>query len=199
MARLVPLSLALLAACSQSDHAPSEGDPTASPATVRSPETGAGEQDDPRSRYTRLSACTLLRSTPEEAGFTEHECRGEGGYRFRLTESDLRQNIVVLTPGGGERSLELPVLANGAFSSVGDTIEWRGEAVGAVFAPRAMIVRHSVREDPDPAVPETAYLVVARLEPFPCVVARITPGPDQNRLAREAADRDRACLPAPAG
>jgi hypothetical protein len=191
----------LTAACSQADDAPAESEGVASPGPtvaagappVAAPRSVVAD-DGGRSRYTRLSDCRLLRSVPEEAGFTEHECRGEGDYRLRLTESDLRQNVVVVPPDGEERSLALPALANGAFSSVGDTIEWRGDAAGDSFTPDALIMRHSVMENPDPNVPETAYLVVARLGSSPCVVARIVPGPRQNRLAREAADRGGNCL-----
>jgi hypothetical protein len=88
----------------------------------------------------------------------------------------------------------LPLLAGGAFSSTGDTVEWRGDTPGGTFAPRALIVRQTVMEDPDPEVPEVSYLVVARLAPEPCVVARVRPGPDQNDRARQAADRGGACL-----
>lgn len=200
MLRTASLSLAALAAaCSPAGQASSDAESAASPtpAAVAEPApvpTATAVADDGRSRYTQLSDCTLLRAAPEEAGFSEHECRGEGGYRLRLTEADLRQNVVVLAPGGGERSLGLPALAGGAFASVGATIEWRGETVGDRFAPRALILRQSVMENPDPRVPEMSYLVVARLAPSSCVVARIRPGPDQNRLARETADRDTQCL-----
>jgi hypothetical protein len=156
--------------------------------------TATAVADDGRSRYTELSACTLLRAAPDEAGFSEHECRGEGGYRLRVTAADLRENVVVLAPGGGEHSLKLPALAHGAFGSVGATIEWRGETVGGRFSPHALILRQSVMENPDPRVPDTSYLVVARLASPSCVVARISPGPDQNRLARETADAGGTCL-----
>lgn len=195
MVRLAPLPLLLLAACSDTGQ-PAEGS-TASPAAVpvasAAPETAPTEADA-GFRYTRLADCTLTRSAPEEAGFFEHECAGEGGYRLRKSEADLRDNLVVLAPGSGEHDLGLPTLARGAFSSVGDTVEWRGESEGASFTPRALIVRQIVMEDPDPAVPEVSYLVVARLQPAACVVARIPPGPGQNQKARDAADGGGKCL-----
>lgn len=198
---LLPLA-ALAAACSPADD-PSEGESTAAPTpdamAGRSPSRAAASDDDGRSRYTRLTDCRLLRSAPEEAGFYEHECPGEGGYRLRLTEADLRDNVVVRGPGGREGDLALPVLADGAFSSVGETAEWRGDGAGDSFAPEALILRHTVMEDPDPAVPEVSYLVVARLGDAPCVVARIAPGPEQNRLARAAADGGGDCLGPAAG
>lgn len=186
MPRLAAILLAFVAvACSPARDAPAE-DEAVAPAVAR--------DDDGRSRYTSLVDCALIRSAPDEGGFFEHECPGEGGYRLRHVESDLRENIVVLSPGGGEHGLGLPALANGAFSSTGDTVEWRGEAKGERFVPRALIVRQSAMEDPDPAVPEVSYLVVAKLGEEPCVVARIAPGPDQNERARAAADAGGECL-----
>lgn len=181
--------IAILAACSDEPAPPAEATTSATPA-VATASPGLEE----RSRYTRLDGCTLTRSAPEEGGFFEHECPGEGGYRLRHVESDLRENLVVLAPGGGEHSLELPALAAGAFSSTGDRVEWRGDVGPDGFVPTALIVRQSAVEDPDPQVPEASYLVVARLTPSPCVVARVPPGPDQNVRAREVADRGYDCL-----
>lgn len=196
---ILSLLAALAASCSQAETQPA-GDPAAAQASASATEpralapTGSPDGEGAEYRYTQLSSCTLTQSVPEEAGFTEHECPGEGGYRLRLTESDLRQNVHVLAPAGGEHDLALPALADGTFSSVGGTIEWRGETAGGAFTPRALILRQSAMEDPNPGVPEASYLVVARLIPSPCVVARIAPGPNQNARARAAADRDGGCL-----
>jgi hypothetical protein len=184
---------ALVSACSQ-DAPPADDE--ASPAEAA--ERVETERPERQFRYTRLTDCTLTRSAPEEAGFFEHECPGEGGYRLRHVESDLRENLVVLPPGGGEHDLELPALAAGAFSSTGDTVEWRGETGTHGFAPTALIVRQSAVEDPDPDISEVSYLVVARLAPTPCVIARVPPGPDQNERARAAADEGGECLATPA-
>lgn len=180
--------LALVAACSQ------EQPPSSDEAGASTPPAVDEAQVQPRSRYTSLTQCDLVRSAPEEAGFFESECAGEGGYRLRRVQSDLRDNIVVLRPGGGEVSLGLPALASGAFSSVGDTAEWRGDAKMPGFVPRALIVRQSVMEDPDPAVAEVSYLIVAKLGEAPCVVARVAPAPRQNERAREIADAGAQCL-----
>jgi hypothetical protein len=185
-------AVALVVGCSRDEAATAEDAETDAPgATDRIAEPS---QEQAVFRYTSLADCTLIRSAPEEAGFFEHECPGEGGYRLRKTESDLRENIVLLVPGGGEYNLGLPALANGAFSSVGDSVEWRGETDRGSFAPHALIVRQSVMEDPDPAVPEVSYLVVTKLGARPCVVARIQPGPDQNERARRAVDFVGECL-----
>ena len=186
--------LLLVSACSEEVARPKTPDETAS----RTTEAAAAAEPKERSRYTRLTDCDLIRSAPEEGGFFEHECAGEGGYRLRHVESDLRENLVVLAPGGGEHSLELPALAAGAFSSTGDVVEWRGEPGASGFNPEALIVRQSAVENPDPQVPEVSYLVVARLAPTPCVIARVPPGPDQNARARGAADRGGPCLATPA-
>jgi hypothetical protein len=188
-------ALALLAAACSDSAAPPGRDETPS---LKDPSAAQPDRPEGRSRYTRLDECQLTRSAPEEAGFFEHECSGEGGYRLRHVEADLRENLIVLAPGGGEHSLELPALAAGAFSGTGDTAEWRGVPGAAGFAPSALIVRQSVVEDPDPKVPEISYLVVARLAPIPCVIARVPPGPDQNARARAVADESGACLATPA-
>lgn len=184
---------ALMSACSPA--APPAEDEAGPAASAERVETEPAER---QFRYTRLTGCTLTRSAPEEAGFFEHECPGEGGYRLRHVEADLRENLLVLAPGGGEHSLGLPALAAGAFSSTGDTVEWRGETSAGGFAPTALIVRQSAVEDPDPEVPEMSYLVVAKLAPTPCVIARVPPGPDQNERARAAADKGGDCLATPA-
>lgn len=183
--------LALLAACSGETAAPPASDDAASGPPPEAPAAAvAGE----RFRYTRLTGCTLTRSAPDEGGFFEHECPGEGGYRLRHVEADLREDLVALAPDGGEHDLGLTMLARGAFNSLGETVEWRGDTPAGGFAPTALIVRQTVMEDPDPNVPEVSYLVVARLAPRPCVVIRIPPGPGQNRRARQAADRGGECL-----
>lgn len=185
--------LALLAACSGETASPPASDDAAggpaAQAAVAAPEE--------RFRYTRLTGCTLTRSAPDEAGFFEHECPGEGGYRLRHVEADLREDLVVLAAGGAEHDLGLTMLARGAFNSLGETVEWRGDAPAGGFAPAALIVRQTVMEDPDPNVPEVSYLVVARLTPRPCVVGRVPPGPEQNQRARALADADRPCASAP--
>lgn len=189
MLRVPPALLLIgLAACSPSRD-PVPEDAPGVPAAVPSASAGPAVSY----RHSRLDGCRLLRSAPEEAGFFEHECPGEGGWRLRHVEADLRENLTLLPPDGGEHDLGLTALANGAFNSLGETVEWRGQA-GEALKPHALIVRQSVMEDPDPAVPEVSYLLAVRLAPTPCVVARIAPGPDQNEQARIAADRGGACL-----
>jgi hypothetical protein len=183
-----------LAACSP--EASGEDDaaapaPTPSAEAVEaaaSPGTGA-----PRAyRYTELEGCELLRENAEEGGFFERMCPGLGGYRLRLTESDLRQSLAVIGPDGTETGLDLGRIGGGGFSTLGSRVEWRGTAAGEGFAPDAFIVRFQVAEEPYPA-PETSYLLAIRLAPRPCVLGKIAPGPQQNERARRAADSSASC------
>ena len=88
------------------------------------------------SQYTRLDKCRLLERNEDEGGWSVQRCPGLGGYRLRLTEGDLRQNVVVELPGGGERSLALAeTTGSGGFSSLGAVVEWRGPRAGG-FPPR---------------------------------------------------------------
>ncbi len=179
-------ALAALAACSQ-EPAPA---PAESEMVAAEPAPAAGEPF----RYTSLAGCELLRSAPDEAGFYEHECPGEGGYRLRYTEADLREDLTVIAPGGGGRDRGLTALAGGAFNSLGETVEWRGSERDGRFVPVTLIVRQQVMEDPDPQAPEISYLAVVRLVPSACVIARIPPGGGQNEQARRLADAGGACL-----
>jgi len=192
MVRLLPVFalLVITAACSQEQPSPAEETATPSPAATvaERPPT-----PDPV-RYTSLEDCQLLRSAPEEAGFFEYECAGEGGWRLRHTESDLRENLVLIAPDGAEHDLGLVALAQGAFSDLGNKVEWRGSDEGGQFVPRSLILRQQVMEDPDPVKPERSYLIAVRLTPSPCVLARVIPGALQNERAREVADKQQVCL-----
>lgn len=187
--RLVPTLLfaAALSACSQ--EAAEEPPPT--PAATVSP--GPSASPGRAFRYTGVAECPVLESNPEEAGYYLSECPGEGGYKLRVSESDLRQTVAVIAPGGAETQLDLAAVTGGGFSTLGDRVEWRGEERDGAFAPDALIVRHDVVTNPE-GNETVSYLVAVRLAPAPCVVARITPGPEQNARARAAADTGGACL-----
>ncbi|WEK45276.1 MAG: hypothetical protein P0Y56_09530 [Candidatus Andeanibacterium colombiense] len=181
------LACALLAACSsgKKDEAPPTPSPSASPAPAPSP-----------SRiftYTSLENCPVLESNPDEAGYYLSECKGEGGYRLQVAESDLRQTVTVIAPGGAKTALDLSAVTGGGFSTLGKKVEWRGALKDGVFAPDALILRHAVVTDPE-GERTVSYLVAITLVPAPCPVARIDPGPQQNEQARVAADAAGACL-----
>jgi hypothetical protein len=196
--QLALVALAALAGCSQGDEPPAEPDsgetsqpaPSADPA---GPMAGAaGEEDGRAYRHTSLEDCEVVREELEEMPYVETRCPGPAGWALRVTDSDARNNLLVVAPADRETSLDLTRIGGGGFSSLGPTVEWRG-AAGADFAPDSLIVRYRVAEKPYPE-PETSYLLAIDLEPRPCVVARVAPGPAQNAIARDRADDPGACL-----
>ncbi len=162
---------------------PATGGSTATSVPV-TPEPGA------KSVFTSLDVtnCKLIERNVEEAGYSRHRCDGAAGYALELIESDLRQTMEVIRPGGKRESLDLSSLvAGGGFSSVGKTAEWRGSDPAM---PRTLTIRYGVNENPDPKVAPRSYLVVAKLASPACVVARVAPGPDQSGQARAISDAD---------
>lgn len=147
-------------------------------------------------QYTRTDKCRTLEVDAEEGGWSVQLCPGLAGYRLRVTEGDLRQNVVVLLPGRGERSLALAeATGSGGFSSVGPVVEWRGTGQGRGFRPDALILRYVVVEDAEHPERPTSYLLAVSLaNRRPCITAKIPPGPGQNERARAAADRPGRCL-----
>lgn len=140
------------------------------------------------SRYVSLepTSCKLLEENIDEGGYWRRRCSAPAGYALETSESDLRQDIVVIAPDGRRSELNLSsVVARGAFNSLGNVAEWRGPALGK---PRALIVRLSVAADADVGRSERSDLVVARLAPPACVVAVVPRGPGQNEKARAIAD-----------
>lgn len=140
------------------------------------------------SHYTSLepAACKLLEQSAEEGGYWRRRCTGSAGYVLETSESDLRQDVVIIAPHSRRSELNLSSLvAKGAFNSLGKTAEWRAPAQGQ---PRALIVRLNVASDPEARVPDISNLVVARLASPACVVAVVPPGPGQNERARAIAD-----------
>jgi hypothetical protein len=167
-------------------------DQAARPAAEAADE-GAGEvppavQPEQSSRYTSLdpASCEVLEENAEEGGYWRRRCAGAAGYALETSDSDLRQDITIITPDGRRSALDLSSLvAKGAFNSLGKTAEWRG---GGPRDPRALIVRLNVAADPEGKRPTISNLVVARLDKPSCVVAVIPRGPRQNEKARAVAD-----------
>ena len=147
-------------------------------------------------RYTRMDHCRTLERNEDEGGWSVQRCPGLAGYRLRRTEGDLRQNLVIELPGGGEADLRLgEVTGKGGFSSLGEMVEWRGRGSGARFRPDSLILRYVVVEDPDRPERPTSYLVAVRLAGRrSCVTALVAPGRTQNAQTRALADRERQCL-----
>ena len=181
------LALTLLAACSSGKKDEASPSPTPTPAASAAPAPGR------IFTYTGLEHCPVLESNPDEAGYSLSECQGEGGYKLQITESDLRQTVTVIAPGGVKTELDLGSVTGGGFSHLGPKAEWRGALKGGAFAPDALILRHAVVTDPE-GERSVSYLVAVRLAPVPCPIARIEPGPEQNERARAAADAGGTCL-----
>lgn len=142
--------------------------------------------------YTNLTGkqCKTLKQSNDEGGSYEGQCPGVAGYKLLVQEGDLRQNIVVITPAGKKKSLELWSVVGSGFSSLGNKAEWRLKGPGAKASPIALIIRYNVA-NPEDSTKSTSWLAVVRIGSDPaqiCVTETIAPGADQNVKAREAAD-----------
>ncbi|HET6979784.1 MAG TPA: hypothetical protein VFI24_25860 [Pyrinomonadaceae bacterium] len=145
-----------------------------------------------QSVYTPLGAkqCRTIKAArriPDD-GFSAR-CQGAAGYTLLVSEGDLRQNIVVVTPQGEEHSLDLWTTVSSGFSSVGPKAEWRLASQNGKLVPVALIIRYNVSEDPEKPDKITSYLAVAKITPTEiCVIQKISPGPKSNEDARRTAD-----------
>jgi hypothetical protein len=140
--------------------------------------------------------CRQIKSHEAGDDGFEARCRGVAGYSLLLSEGDLRQNIVVVTPKGVEHSLELWSVVSGGFSSVGPKVEWRL----AKATPVALIIRYNTSEDAEAPNKNTSHLAVAKITATEiCVTDKISPGPKANEDARRAADAaaTKPCIKAP--
>ena len=148
-----------------------------------------------QSVFTKLdpAKCRLLEENKEEGPYWLRRCLGAAGWQLDWSESDLRQGLTLIDANGRETELRLSdLVANGAFNSIGETIEWRGRDVAE---PEALIVRMSVANGVEPRKPDISRLAVVRLTRTPCLVAVVEPGPSQNERARAIADGTMpACL-----
>ena len=137
------------------------------------------------SQFTRLDdrACGK-ENILEETGDWDRRCKGAGGYQIEWSSGDLRENLKLIR-GGRETNLEIPTkVANGAFDSLGRTLEWRGPKGSA---PDVLVVRvHVVVNDEGKS--DGGRLAIVRLGTSPCIVAVVAPGARQNDKARAIAD-----------
>jgi len=194
-------SLAVVGACSSEEPAPWE-DARGEAVKVELDPPGPAVKADDRAlvpasvpgarqaaagQYTSIGppSCRLIEQNVDEGGYSRHACDGPSGYKLEISESDLRQDVVVIAPGGGRAELQLSsIVAKGAFNSLGKTAEWRGSGP----KPSALIVRLNVARGPEPVRPDISNLVVARLTGPACVVAVVPPRAGQNEVARQIAD-----------
>ena len=190
-------ALALIGACDTTAPTPGpDGNGDTSTVKLNPPRPAAKVQDpDPApqssqadaGRYTSIdpTSCRLIEQDNEEGGYSRHACDGLAGYKLEISDSDLRQDLVVIAPDGRRSGLDLSsIVAKGAFNSLGKTAEWRSAAA----EPTTLIVRLNVARGPEPTRPDISNLVVARLAPPVCVVAVVAPAADQNSRARRVAD-----------
>ena len=155
----------------------------------------------PRSVYTPLTegACRTV-SVDTETGDAAQTCPGTAGYTLRVHESDARQSVDVVAPGGAVFPLDYRGVITSGFSSVGPRAEWRVAGTGRRARPVALIVRVNASENPERPERTTSTLAVARVSASgACVTDRIAPSADTNAWARRAADHSagRPCLTAP--
>ena len=116
----------------------------------------------------------------EESGSVLFECKGYGGIKVYVAESDLRTFVGYGWNGRGEiaASQTFPV-----FNQVGDKIEWRLKD----GKPVATILRWKMQNEDH----KGEVLVVTQLEEGnQCWIARVSAGMNKNanELARQAAD-----------
>ena len=132
------------------------------------------------------ATCQLLEENVEEGGWSHRRCNALAGYTLELTDSDLRQDIIVIDPAQKRTELGLTeIVANGAFNALGKTAEWRGRDAAK---PETLIVRLGVAPAADGTQPDVSNLVVVKLQPTPCIVAIVAPGSGHNEKARSIAD-----------
>lgn len=194
-------AMAMVAACQQAAPPPEgnsmEANAAAAAAVVENTAVPVDAAPAPvvpgrTSQFTPLDSatCKLLEENKDEGPYWRRRCEGVGGYAVEWTESDLRQGLDVIAPGGRKTSLDLSSkVANGAFNQLGPRIEWRGPAGDG---PDSLIVRIGVARPEGGA--DRSLLAVARLSPTPCIVAVVKPGATQNADAQAKADTPGACL-----
>jgi hypothetical protein len=152
--------------------------------------------------YTSLerTQCRTLKTETTGAGDYAGRCPGTDGYFLTLLEGDLRQNLIVVTPGGTKHSLALWDVVSGGFSHVGVRAEWRTVTENGKRRPFALIVRYHVAEDADHPDRKTSYLIVTKITSDEiCVTDKIPAAADSNQTARNAADNSasKPCLKKP--
>jgi hypothetical protein len=141
--------------------------------------------------YTPLAEkqCKTIKGPDRETGDYEGRCPGAAGYTLLVTEGDLRQNVIVVTPKGAKHSLELWDVISGGFSSVGPRAEWRMAKQSNKLVPVALIIRYNANDDPESPNKQSSYLAVTKITATEiCVTDKINPGPKANEDARTAAD-----------
>jgi hypothetical protein len=152
-----------------------------------------------RSVYTSLDTrhCRSVKAPNADEDGVLARCPGKAGYSLLLSEGDLRQNLIVITPKGKEHSLELWDVISSGFSTVGPKVEWRLAPQSSKLSPVALIIRYNANEDAEHPNKLMSFLAVAKITPTEiCVTDKIAPGANANDDARRAADSaaNKPCL-----
>ena len=141
--------------------------------------------------YTPLAEkqCKTIKDPDPQTGDYKGRCRGAAGYTLIITEGDLRQNVIVVTPKGAKHSLDLWNVISGGFSTVGPKAEWRMARQNKKLVPVALIIRYNANDDPESPNKQSSYLAVTKITDTEiCVTDKIMPGATANQDARRAAD-----------
>lgn len=146
--------------------------------------------------YTSLSdkKCKTLESAVDEGGWYLGLCPGVGGYKLKLSEGDLRQNITVVAPNKKDYSLEFGSNVTSAFNAVGEQAEWRVTGAGKKLKPSALIVRLNANENPEDYRVNVSYLLVIKItSDSVCITDIVAPTvANQNVRARQLANASAA-------
>ena len=138
------------------------------------------------SSYTSIKEadCKLIEFIPEGESTTQ-SCKGFAHFKVLVVAGDLRASVVLIRDG-----YEFPLnLWISNFSELGPFIEWRHERKKKKKI-IAVIMRLIVNNSLDNANKTTSYLFVNKItEGEICIVAKIRPQRNQNKKARQIADK----------
>jgi hypothetical protein len=145
------------------------------------------------SNFTRLDdkVCKTT-NYDRETGDWSGACPGVGGYTLEWSIGDLRDDLEIIR-GKHRTQIGIPqIVSNGAFDSIGTTLEWRGPVDRQ---PDVLLARvHVARSD---GTSDSGRLAIVRLGEKPCIVAVVPPQSSQSDKARAIADGKLATCLAP--
>jgi hypothetical protein len=127
--------------------------------------------------------CTKIDGNEDEDWATLRCGKPVAGWQTIVDYGDARESIS-LTRRGVTTSLHFEQFASG-FSSLGPTIEYRVKN----SQPISVVVRHKHSINSEDASITESLLMVAKLNPSPCVVAVVRPSSQQSAIARRTADK----------
>jgi hypothetical protein len=147
--------------------------------------------------YTNLSGSQCRQVSITEPSGSVSRCPGFGKYKLLVLEDDLRVSVNVINPTGKTFKLNYWQVITPNFSTLGNKAEWRVSKKQGKVTPFALIIRVNANEFPEQPSKVRSYLAVAKITPNQiCVVDKIPPSSNQNKVARQAADNSskKPCL-----